>query len=43
MFEEMLGVFLAPYGSDFCVPRGLGGGCRGVHMFALRGWGDVDG
>ena len=41
MFEEMLGAFLAPYGSDFCVLRV--GGCRGVHMFALRGWGDVDG
>ena len=42
MFEEMLGAFLAPYGSDFCVLKGWGG-CRGIHMFALRRWGDVDG
>ena len=25
MFEKMLGAFLAPYGSDFCVLRGSGG------------------
>ena len=25
MFEEMLGAFMALYGSDFCVLRGWGG------------------
>ena len=41
MFEKMLGV---SWLRMVLILRFKGvGGCRGVHMFAFRGWGDVDG